>query len=91
MYKGMLGAVLVWRKGVFHHMKITPDTLVSEVLEARPDATKVFEKHGVHVTLECSGVLDNPLDLCETMCGIDDFTAFMNDLQAFMETPPDKA
>ncbi|MDF2627686.1 MAG: hypothetical protein K0R39_1517 [Symbiobacteriaceae bacterium] len=83
-------AVQPEQKGERTQMKITPDTLVSEVLEARPDATKVFEKYGVHVTLECSGVLDNPLDLCETMCGIDDFTSFMTDLQTFMESAPEQ-
>lgn len=63
-------------------MTITLDTLVSEILEAYPKATEVFEKHGVHVSLECSGVLDNPLDLCETMCAIEDMDGLLKDLQA---------
>lgn len=72
-------------------MKITPDTLVSEILEARPDAATIFSKYGIEVDLECGHVLDNPLDLCETMCAITDFDSFMKDLKAFMETPPEKA
>lgn len=71
-------------------MEITPDTLVSEVLEARPDATQIFAKYGVDVHMECRSVLDNPLDLCETMCAIADFDAFMKDLQAFMKDAPEK-
>lgn len=71
-------------------MKVTPDTLVSEVLEARPDAAQIFAKYGVDVNMECHSVLDNPLDLCETMCGIADFEAFMKDLQSFMEAAPEK-
>jgi len=67
-------------------VKVTPDTLVSEILEAKPEAAQIFEKYGVNLDLECRGVLDNPLDLCETMCAISDFEAFMKDLQAFMET-----
>ncbi|HEY3364914.1 MAG TPA: hypothetical protein VGK74_07685 [Symbiobacteriaceae bacterium] len=69
-------------------MTITADTLVSEILAERPDATVVFERYGVNVCTECAGVLDNPLDLCETMCGIDNFDEFMRDLQAFVASPP---
>lgn len=70
-------------------VKVTPDTLVSEILEARPDAAQIFAKYGVALDVECPGVLDNPLDLCETMCAIRDFEAFMKDLQAFMESAPE--
>lgn len=62
-------------------MQITMETLVSEILDQYPEAEAVFEKHGVHVCLECMGVLDNPLELCETMCGIDDIEALLRDLQ----------
>jgi hypothetical protein len=70
-------------------MKVTPDTLVSEVLEAKPDAAQIFLKYGVDLHTECPGVLDNPLDLCETMCAITDFESFMKDLKAFMADAPD--
>jgi iron-sulfur cluster repair protein YtfE (RIC family) len=66
-------------------MTITMETLVSEILEALPEAEAVFEKYGVHVCLECNGVLDNPLDLCETMCGIDDIEGLLKDLQALAD------
>jgi hypothetical protein len=62
--------------------------MVSEVLELRPDAAQVFEKHGVSPCAECSGVLDNPLDLCETLCGIDDTESLIRDLQALFDSPP---
>ena len=63
-------------------MTITMESLVSEILEAFPEAEAIFVKHGVHVCLECAGVLDNPLELCETMCGIDDMDGLLKDLQA---------
>lgn len=63
-------------------MVITMETLVSEILDQYPEAEKVFEQHGVHVCTECMGVLDNPLELCETMCGIDDIDGLLKDLQA---------
>jgi hypothetical protein len=63
-------------------MMVTADTLVSEILEACPDAIKVFAKHGVEVETECHGCLDNPLDLCETMCSIDDIEGLIRDLAA---------
>ncbi|HYG59862.1 MAG TPA: hypothetical protein VD902_17495 [Symbiobacteriaceae bacterium] len=63
-------------------IKITGDTLVSEILEAYPQAAQIFERYGIHVDLECGGVLDNPLDLCETMCGIDDFEGLVRELKA---------
>lgn len=69
-------------------MTITPDTLVSEILEERPDAEQVFEKYGVSPCVECSGVLDNPLDLCETLCGVDDIEGLIRDLQVLFDTPP---
>lgn len=68
-------------------MKITADTLVSEILDARPDAAEVFKKYGVDPELECNCVLDNPLELCETMCGIWDIDGLMRDLQALFDSP----
>lgn len=57
------------------------DTLVSEILEEYPQAEKIFAKHGVELGQECHGVLDNPLELCETMCSIDDMEALLKDLR----------
>lgn len=62
-------------------MEITMDTLVNEILEAYPAVEAVFEKHGVHVSLECRGVMDNPLELCDTLCSIDDIDGLLADLQ----------
>ncbi|MFZ5826582.1 MAG: hypothetical protein ACOY94_19995 [Bacillota bacterium] len=66
-------------------MQITPDTLVSEILEACPETEAVFARHGVNVHTECHGCLDNPLDLCETMCDIADIDGLIKDLQALLD------
>lgn len=63
-------------------MTITMDSFVSEIIEAFPEAEAIFEAHGVMLCTECAGVLDNPLDLCETMCHIDDIEGLLRDLQA---------
>lgn len=64
-------------------MMITPDTLVSDLLDAYPGATEVFAKYGVDVLQECPSCLCNPLELCETLCSIDDIDGLIADLQAF--------
>lgn len=64
-------------------MRVTLDTLVSEILEACPEAADVFARHNVNVHTECHGCLDNPLELCETMCDIADIEGLVRDLQTF--------
>lgn len=66
-------------------MIITQDTTVKSILEAFPDAIKVFEKHGVNVPIECDeSILDTELGICDSMCHIDDLDQLMLDLQAFI-------
>jgi hypothetical protein len=68
-------------------MIITRNTTVKEIIEARPDATTVFLRHGVDVPLECDeSVLDCQLDLCDSMCHIDDIDALISDLQKFFDS-----
>ena len=67
-------------------MIITRNTTVKEIMEARPDAASVFLKHGVDVPLECDeGIQDCELELCDSMCHIDDIDALMRDLQDFFD------
>lgn len=66
-------------------MIITQDTTVKSILEAFPDAIKVFEKHSVNVPIECDeSILDTELGICDSMCHIDDLDQLMLDLQAFI-------
>ncbi|MBX9724176.1 MAG: hypothetical protein K2X81_22400 [Candidatus Obscuribacterales bacterium] len=65
-------------------MLITSSTTVKEILETAPEAVKIFEKHGVDVPLECDeSILDTELEICESMCHIDDLPALIDDLQTF--------
>ncbi len=67
-------------------MQITTDTTVKEILDARPDAVEIFAKHGVDVPLECdTSVLDCQLDICDSMCHIDDLPELIKDLQFFFD------
>lgn len=69
-------------------MNITRNTTVKEIMEARPDAASVFLKHGVDVPLECDeSIQDCELELCDSMCHIDDIDALINDLEKFFATP----
>lgn len=69
-------------------MIITPNTTVKEIMEARPDAASVFLKHGVDVPLECDeSIQDCELELCDSMCHIDDIDALISDLEKFFATP----
>ncbi|MDX2105886.1 MAG: hypothetical protein SFY67_05735 [Candidatus Melainabacteria bacterium] len=69
-------------------MIITRNTTVKEIMEARPDAASVFLKHGVDVPLECDeSIQDCELELCDSMCHIDDIDALINDLEKFFATP----
>ena len=69
-------------------MNITRNTTVKEIMEARPDAASVFLKHGVDVPLECDeSIQDCELELCDSMCHIDDIDALISDLEKFFATP----
>lgn len=69
-------------------MIITRNTTVKEIMEARPDAASVFLKHGVDVPLECDeSIQDCDLELCDSMCHIDDIDALISDLEEFFATP----
>ena len=66
-------------------MDITRDTTVCEILHTYPEVVKVFEQHGVDVPLECDeSILDTPLEICDSMCHIDDITALISDLQKYV-------
>jgi hypothetical protein len=68
-------------------MLITQDTTVKSILDAHPDAVKVFENHGVSVPTECDeSILDTELATCDSMCHIDDLDQLMRDLQAFVDS-----
>lgn len=68
-------------------MLITQDTTVKSILDAYPDAVKVFEQHGVSVPTECDeSILDTELAICDSMCHIDDLDQLMRDLQAFVDS-----
>lgn len=68
-------------------MLITQDTTVKSILDAHPDAVKVFENHGVSVPTECDeSILDTELAICDSMCHIDDLDQLMRDLQAFVDS-----
>ncbi|MBS1996905.1 MAG: hypothetical protein JSS86_11365 [Cyanobacteria bacterium SZAS LIN-2] len=70
-------------------MIITRNTTVKEILETNPDAVKVFEKHGVDVVLECDeGIHGCGLELCDSMCHIDDIDSLIADLQTFFDSQP---
>jgi len=68
-------------------MNITRSTTVKEIMEARPDAARVFLQHGVDVPLECDeSIQDCELLLCDSMCHIDDVDALIADLQKFFDS-----
>ena len=65
-------------------MIITRDTTVKEIMEANPNAAEVFLKHGVDVPLECAeSVQDCNLEICDSMCHLDDVDSLIRDLQTF--------
>jgi len=72
-------------------MIVTKSTTLRQILTERPDAIQIFLKHGVDVPSECDeSVHDCELELCESMCHIDDIDALIRDVQAFMDAPPAK-
>ena len=69
-------------------MIITRETTVKEIMQERRDAAQVFLQHGVDVPLECDeSIQDCNLELCDSMCHIDDVDALIRDLQKFFDTP----
>lgn len=65
-------------------MIITRNTTVKEILDTNEQSIKIFETHGVDVPLECDdSILDTELEICESMCHIDDLDALIIDLQTF--------
>lgn len=70
-------------------MIITLNTTVKEILAASPDAVEVFAKHGVDVPLECDeSIHECELELCDSMCHIDDIDGLIRDLQKFFDARP---
>ena len=70
-------------------MIVTPRTTVKEILSERPDAVEVFLRHGVDVPLECDeSIHECELQLCDSMCHIDDIDGLIRDLQTFFDTAP---
>lgn len=66
-------------------MNITETTTVKEILDAYPQAVKVFAEHGVDVPLECDeSILDTELSICDGMCHIDDLSELISDLKKFI-------
>jgi len=67
-------------------MLITASTTVKEILETLPEAVAVFEKHGVDVPLERhDSILDTELDICDSMCHVDDLDLLITDLQKLFD------
>ena len=67
-------------------MIITRETTVKEIMEANPNAAEVFLQHGVDVPLECAeSIQDCNLEICDSMCHLDDVDALIHDLQRFFD------
>lgn len=67
-------------------MLITTATTVKEILDQHPGAIEVFEDHGVSIPIECDDcILDTELELCESMCHIDDLDGLIVDLQKLFD------
>lgn len=67
-------------------MIITRSTTVKDILAICPDAIEVFLKHGVDVSLECDeSIHECELELCDSMCHIDDIDGLIRDLQEFFD------
>ncbi len=68
-------------------MLITRQTTVQSILDARPEAVQLFLQHGVDVPCECDeSILDTELDLCDSMCHIDNLDALIADLQKLFDS-----
>ena len=67
-------------------MIITTSTTVKSILEEKPEAVEIFLKHGVDVPSQCDdSILDTELELCDSMCHVDDIDGLIADLQAFFD------
>lgn len=67
-------------------MQITPEITLKTILDKYPDAVQVFSTHGVDIPSECDeSVWDTQLELCESMCHIEDFDGLIRDLQKFVD------
>lgn len=67
-------------------MQVTVETTVKSILDQYPEAVKVFEQHGVDVPLECDeSILDTELEICDSMCHIDDLDGLIRDLQQYID------
>ena len=67
-------------------MIISPNTTLKEILDKKPQAVSIFLKHGCDVNGECDeSIHDTELELCESMCHLDDFEGLLNELQALFD------
>lgn len=68
-------------------MIITRKTTVKEILEEAPTATEVFAQHCVDLSVTCDEAVHGcELEVCESMCRIDDLDALIVDLQKFLDS-----
>lgn len=68
-------------------MLVTTQTTVQEILDAYPGATEVFLAHDVDVPAQCDEcILDTPLEMCDSMCHVDDLDALIGDLQKYVDS-----
>ncbi len=69
------------------NMIITRNTTVKEILEEAPNAVEIFAKHGVDVPVSCDDSVHGcELEVCDSMCRIDDLDALIVDLQKFFDS-----
>ncbi|MBX9686960.1 MAG: hypothetical protein K2X27_09675 [Candidatus Obscuribacterales bacterium] len=67
-------------------MYISTETSVKEILEVNPEAIKVFAQHDVDIACDCDErIHDCSLELCESMCKIEDLEGLIKDLQYFFD------
>ncbi len=67
-------------------MIITHNTTLKEILDKKPEAVSIFLKHGCDVNNECDeSIHDTELELCESMCHLDDFEGLIKELQALFD------
>ncbi len=67
-------------------MRIIESTTVKSILDAYPDAVKVFLQHGVDVPSQCDeSILDTELAICDSMCHVDDLEGLIRDLQTLID------
>jgi hypothetical protein len=70
-------------------MIITRNTTVKEILAVSLKSVEIFQRDGVDVPLECDeSVHECELELCDSMCHIDDVDALIRDLQKLFDAQP---